>query len=62
MLAYRNKRENDMTYHITALTNNKARLISNEARISGVKADAARDALVALWTAQGYIVVVREEC
>lgn len=50
-----------MTYHITALTNNKARLISNEARISGVKADAARDALVALWTAQGYIVVVREE-
>lgn len=50
-----------MTYHISALTNDRARLIANEARISGVNADATRDALVALWTTQGYIVTVRKE-
>lgn len=47
-----------MTYHVTAFTNNRARLIASETRTdSKIVADMVK----AHYEAQGYIVTVRVE-
>jgi hypothetical protein len=47
-----------MTYFITALTNDRARLIAKEARVTC--AETAK-LIEDRWTAEGFIVVRREE-
>jgi hypothetical protein len=48
-----------MTDFITALTDDRARLIVKEARVSHDKAMA--DLIAKTWAEQGYVVVRREE-
>jgi hypothetical protein len=51
-------KEIDMTYYVTALTNDRARLIVHELRTSDV---AASDMIADHWLELGYIVIRREE-
>lgn len=48
-----------MTCFLTALTNDKARLIVKEARVSHDRALCAT--IVQMWEAEGYVVVTRWE-
>ena len=48
-----------MTIYLTALTNDRARLIAKEARFSNDERMA--DIVMGAWEAQGFIVVKREE-
>lgn len=47
-----------MTYFLTALTNDRARLIAKEARVS---CPDTADLIATTWEAQGFVVVRREE-
>lgn len=47
-----------MTYHVTAFTNNRARLIASETRTDS---EAIANLAKAHYEAQGYIVTVRVE-
>ena len=48
-----------MTITITALTNDKARLIVKKAVISNSKPDA--EAIADIWESEGYVVIVEAE-
>lgn len=47
-----------MTYYVSALTNNKARLIAKEASVS---CEATADMIAKAWEAEGFVIVRREE-
>lgn len=48
-----------MTYYITAITNNSARLIVKKAEFTN-DADSA-DLIAKLWEQQGYVIIRKEE-
>jgi hypothetical protein len=47
-----------MTYFVTALTNDRARLIVKEMRVSD---EMTADVVAGMWAAEGWIVVRRQE-
>jgi hypothetical protein len=52
------RKEIKMTYYVTALTNDKARLIAKEMRVS---CKSTAETVAINWENQGYIVIERKE-